>query len=198
VDGFGEDAVVIEHSEHVDPGVDDRTAWGAVYDTHAHRLNGIATLLVGRDDAHDLVADAVLRAVSSRAWSGVENQGAYLTRSLVHLADDRRTQADRRQRREAKVLHLSRQEPGSNSDQPRGSQPDVDRRIIVEAALGSLSSSQLAVVYFHYWEDWTLDQVASHLGLSGGTVRRHLDRAKRRLHIVLGSAHLEGNINANR
>lgn len=58
---------------------------------------------------------------------------------------------------------------------------DTDRSIIVRDGLDSLSPSQLSVVFLHYWDDLTLEQVASELGLSVGTVRSHLDRAKRRL-----------------
>jgi RNA polymerase sigma-70 factor (ECF subfamily) len=61
----------------------------------------------------------------------------------------------------------------------------VERVLVVRDALASLSAAQLAVVYLHYWEDLTLDSVAAQLGVGVGTVRSHLDRAKRRLKHVL-------------
>jgi RNA polymerase sigma factor (sigma-70 family) len=149
--------------------------WAAIYEENADRLIRLATLLVGHDNAHDLVADAVMRAVGSARWPEVESQGAYLTRVLVNLAHDRRSQTARRLQRE----NLSGRQHVAATAQ--GSETEIVRGLVVQAALASLSAGQLAVVQLHYWEDMTLDQVAEHLGLRAGTVRRHLDRAKRRL-----------------
>lgn len=149
--------------------------WQATYATHAVRLTRLAVLLVGEADAHDLVTDSVWRAVTSRHWSRVENPGAYLTRSLVNLAEDRRRQANRRRRERAAS-------PAGVIEQ---SDDDVERTVIVAAALAELSPSQLAVVFLHYWDDLTLDETAAELGLHPGTARTHLDRAKQRLRRLL-------------
>ena len=61
---------------------------------------------------------------------------------------------------------------------------DVERVLVVRAALSTLSASQLAVVFLHYWEDLTMEQTATQLGLGVGTARTHLARAKRRLRSV--------------
>lgn len=147
--------------------------WESTYRAHAQRLTRLAVLLVGEADAHDLVADAMWKAVTSRTWPTATERGAYLTRSLVNLAHDRRRQIERRQRRERAVA--TRAVPSTTTTN------DTDRSIIVRDGLDSLSPSQLSVVFLHYWDDLTLEQVASELGLSVGTVRSHLDRAKRRL-----------------
>ena len=151
----------------------DPNAWESTYRAHAQRLTRLAVLLVGETDAHDLVADAVWKAVTSRSWPTATERGAYLTRSLVNLAHDRRRQTERRQRRERAVA--ARTAPSVSTTN------DTDRSIMVREALDALSPSQLSVVFLHYWDDLTLEQVARELGLSVGTVRSHLDRAKRRL-----------------
>lgn len=151
--------------------------WAVVYEEYAQRLTRLAVLTVGPADAHDLVTDAVWRAVSSRGWAQVSSPGAYLTASLVNLAHDRRRQADRRRRREFSAM--SRMRPAADDT------ADVDRSLVVRAALGSLSAAQLAVVFLHYWEDLTLERVAQELGVRVGTARSHLDRAKRRLRPLL-------------
>ena len=145
--------------------------WAEVYRDHAGRLTRLAVLLVGRDDAHDLVTDAVWRAVSSRRWSQVEVQGAYLTRTLVNLAEDRRRSSQRRVRREDRFR-------SSSTD---STVTDLERALVARGALAKLSSAQLAVVYLRYWEDLTLEQVAGQLGVGVGTVRSNLHRAKNRL-----------------
>jgi RNA polymerase sigma factor (sigma-70 family) len=119
-----------------------------------------------------------MRAVGAPGWGDVEFKGAYLARTMVHLDEDRRRQADRRQRRELRVGVM----PRNASDD---SLVDVERAMVVRAALSTLSASQMAVVLLHYWEDLTLEQAAAQLGFGVGTARTHLARAKRRLHSVL-------------
>ena len=156
----------------------DRSDWATVYETHAVRLTRLAVVLVGPADCHDLVADAVMRAVGAPGWAAVEFKGAYLAQTVVHLAEDRRRQTDRRQRRELRVGVMGR-------NAAEDSIVDVERAIVVRAALSTLSNTQLAVVFLHYWEDLTLEQAAAQLGLGVGTARTHLARAKRRLRTVL-------------
>jgi RNA polymerase sigma factor (sigma-70 family) len=51
----------------------------------------------------------------------------------------------------------------------------------VQQAVERLSVRQWAVVYLTYWEDMTNQMAADHLGISAGSVRRHLARAKTHL-----------------
>jgi len=62
-----------------DPAPDD----DAVYRAHASELIAYATVLVGRDDARDVVTDAVLSAFASREWPTVRNRRAYLYRPYL-------------------------------------------------------------------------------------------------------------------
>jgi len=61
------------------------------------------------------------------------------------------------------------------------SEPDLD----VRRALERLSAQQRAVVYLVYWEDLAIPRVAHALGVSEGTVRKQLARAKATLAEVL-------------
>ena len=56
---------------------------------------------------------------------------------------------------------------------------DVD--VDVLAAVDRLSVRQRAVVVLTYWEDLAPGEVAARLGISDGSVRRHLNRARSRL-----------------
>lgn len=159
------------------------SGWAEIYEVHAQRLTHLAVLLAGAADAHDLVTDAVWKAIDSPRWRKVDSQSAYLTRVLLNLAHDRRRQADRRAGRERRAAA-----PLTGPD----ATADTDRSVVVRTALHSLSAAQLSVVYLHYWEDLTLDGVAAQLGIGVGTARSHLDRAKRRLRTVL--PHFEGEL----
>ncbi len=55
----------------------------------------------------------------------------------------------------------------------------------VQQAVERLSVRQRAVVYLTYWEDMTDQMAADHLGISAGSVRRHLARARDHLRKVL-------------
>lgn len=151
--------------------------WAAVYEQSSQRLTRLAVLLVGHAEAHDLVTDAVWRAVSSPHWPRVTSPSAYLTRSLVNLTHDRRRQADRRRRREISTAARA----GSVGEVG----VDVERSVVVRRALAALSPTQLAVVFLHYWDDLTLERAAAELGIGVGTARSHLDRAKRPLRPLL-------------
>jgi RNA polymerase sigma factor (sigma-70 family) len=133
----------------------------------------LATVLVGPHAAHDLVADTVLRCVAREGWPDVANPAGYLTRALVHAASTAERSEAARRRRELRVALWSRADA-----------PATDQRSGVDA-LAVLSPTQAAIVFLLYWEDVTIAEAARRLGVSQGTVRKQLDRAKRRLRKVL-------------
>ena len=55
----------------------------------------------------------------------------------------------------------------------------------VLAAVKGLSLRQRAVIVLTYWEQFTPDEIAEYLGISEGSVRRHLARARSKLRRVL-------------
>jgi RNA polymerase sigma factor (sigma-70 family) len=166
----------------VSPGAAIRSVLGAisvigetsaeVYQRYANELVHFATGLVGPDDAQDVVMEAMARAFSSARWPQVEERRAYLYRCVLNHARShhRSTLARRvRERRAAEPLQVA----------PPLPDPDV------LAAVGQLSMRQRAVVVLTYWEDRAVAEVASTLGISEGSVRRHLARARARLREAL-------------
>ncbi len=139
-----------------------------IYARHADELTRFATVMVGPDDAPDVVTTAVLRAFESRQWPSVANPRAYLYRAVMNTARNWRRSAARRRRREQLIAG-----PVLVTDpEPR---PDV------RAAIESLSPQQRAVVYLTYWDDLAPEEVAARLGISIGSVRKHLGRARTQL-----------------
>lgn len=152
----------------------DEPPWARVYRAEAPRLMRLATAIVGRADAYDLVADTVGRVARRTDLHAVDDLPAYLARAVVNGATDRMRSDRRRSDREARAGRLMVTSP-----------VDPTSALDVRRALDRLSPQQRAVAYLVYWEDMTIPDVARWLDVSEGTVRRQLARAKDRLREVL-------------
>ena len=110
--------------------------------------------------------------MASPAWLSVRDPRAYLFQAVLNEAKQMRRSAIRRAAREASAA--------------RGSPPhEPTVRADVVDAITRLSVRQRAVVVLTYWDDLAPDAVAARLGISEGSVRRHLARARARLREVL-------------
>jgi len=143
-----------------------------IYRKYADDLVRFATGVVGPFDAPDVVTDACLRAFGSKAWPTVTNHRAYLYRSVLNQARSHHRSTLRRRVREMRAAlpehtHLN--------------EADLD----VLAAVDRLSVQQRASVVLTYWEDLAPAHVAARLGVSEGSVKRHLARARSRLKELL-------------
>jgi RNA polymerase sigma factor (sigma-70 family) len=144
-----------------------------IYGKHADDLVRFATGLVGPADAPDVVADAVVRAFSSRSWASVTNPRAFLTRAVLNEARMHHRSTLRRRAREARAATTD------------VSYDDAMPRPEVLAHIAQLSLRQRAVVVLTYWDDLDQHAIAERLGISTGSVRRHLARAHAKLRRVL-------------
>jgi RNA polymerase sigma-70 factor (ECF subfamily) len=158
--------------------LEQRDGWDTVYVAHSLRLIRLATVLVGPDDAPDLVSEAVRRAVHQPGWASVRDQGAYLVTSLVNESRQLHRSRTRRQARERRAARLV---PHAHLAHGQPAPADLDVRV----ALDALSPQQRAVVFLTYWEDLAIPEVAHLLDVSQGSVRKQLDRAKAKLKRVL-------------
>jgi RNA polymerase sigma factor (sigma-70 family) len=148
---------------------------GEIYGKYADDLVRFATGLVGPTDAPDVVSDAVIRAISSRAWTRVRNHRAYLTQAVLNEARMHHRSALRRRAREASAAAEIRYDDTA----PR---PEVLQQV------ARLSLRQRSVVVLTYWDDLDQRAVAERLGISPGSVRRHLARAHAKLRRLLDDA----------
>jgi len=145
------------------------------YRRHSAELIRYATALVGPADAADVVTDAVLAAFAASSWRDVANRRAYLYRAVLHHASSFHRSTSRRHRREQTLASGS---PAHHHDPPPES-------IDAHRALAALSGQQRAVTYLTYWEDLAPDRIADLLGVSEGTVRKQLARARDHLRRIL-------------
>jgi len=140
-----------------------------VFRRHGVELTRFATSLVGPADAQDVVSDALVKAMWSDGWGDVENQRAYLYRTVVSQARMLQRSQNRRRNREQMVA------PVAVIEAP------LEGGIDVWEALGYLSASERAAVFLTYWEDLSEANTALRLGASERTVRRWLARARTKL-----------------
>ena len=143
-----------------------------IYRKHADDLIRFAPGLIGPFEASDVVTDACLTAFRSKTWPAVANHRAYLYRSVLNQARSHHRSMLRRRARETRAAMPEAHTPH---------EVDVD----VLAAVNKLSVQQRAAVVLTYWEDLSPMEVSARLGISEGTVKRHLARARARLKELL-------------
>lgn len=154
-------------------------AVGELFQREYPAMVGMASLLVGgRAAAEDVVQEAFVRVLAK--WPSVEDEraGAYLRTTVLNLARGRL----RRERvaLRPRALRLVGGDPGdtavANAEQDR-----------VVRALASLPQRQRECAVLRYYLDWSEAEIASALGVAGGSVKSHLSRARAALETALAS-----------
>jgi RNA polymerase sigma factor (sigma-70 family) len=143
-----------------------------LYRKHADDLTRFATALVGPSNAPDVVSEAVLSCLSSPKWREVTEKRSYLYRSLYNKAAEFHRASQRRRQREQLSARQELVEP-----------PEVRPEVL--AAVFRLSMKQRAMIVLTYWEDMDPASIARLMGISEGSVKRHLARGRSRLKEVL-------------
>jgi RNA polymerase sigma factor (sigma-70 family) len=154
------------------PAADERSdGWApedvALYEAQAPRLLALAAALAGPSNADDIVSAAVIRSFTTPCWAEVTNPSAYLTRAVINEVKTGHRTAMRRSAREDRYVR---------SDQ--AVHVDADPVPELLAALAALPIQQRAVTFLTYWGDLNVAGVAVELGISEGSVRKYLARAR--------------------
>lgn len=140
------------------------------------RLVAAVRLVAGSSAAaEDAVAEALARAWErSDRGEPIANLPAWVMRAALNLATSRwrrlRTEARARER----IAHASSEAPGS------------DDRLDIEQALEGLSRREREVTVLRYYLGFDVAETAGILGVSDGTVKTLLFRARRELAAALG------------
>lgn len=158
----------------------DRRGDDELYREVAPELIRFATALVGRSDGPDVLSGAVVKALATPGWSRVRDRKAYLYRSVFNEAQTWLRRAGRRPLLEARAHARSH---GSGREADRFDLPEL--RPEVRDAVVALSVRQRAVIVLTYWADLDPRTIADRLGISEGSVRRHLARARAHLRKAL-------------
>ncbi len=117
-----------------------------------------------RDVAADIAQESMLRAWQHWERIRQENPAAWVTTVALNLGRSRW----RRLKREARPV----QRTASGTDGPMVVDP------VLLGALRSLPLRQREALILHYWGDFSVAECASAMGVSPGSVKQHLRRAR--------------------
>jgi RNA polymerase sigma factor (sigma-70 family) len=152
----------------------DAASLDALVETYGTRLLRSATLLCGNEtDAQDLVQDTFVEAVrsvhrfrgGSRLYTWLHSILLNLTRH--HWRDNRRLVYDNA---------LAAQEVSAAEERPEAQDLDAASAALARA-LRQLSESHREVLILRYYEHMKIPEIATHLGLSPGTVKSRMHYA---------------------
>lgn len=145
---------------------------GGLYAQHKVDLVRFATVLVGPSDAPDAVSDAMVSLLEGDTLNLAEHPKALMYRAVLTKARSMQRSGFRRRARERKVAE-------------RVGKQDPEIRPEILLAVARLSTRQRACVFLTYWEDLSVSDVAQRLGISDGSVKKHLARARSQLREAL-------------
>jgi RNA polymerase sigma factor (sigma-70 family) len=145
-----------------------------IYRKYADDLTRFATGLVGPSNAADIVSEAVLSCLCSQTWPGVADKRSYLYRSVYNQAAEFHRASRRRRSREERTAARDLVDA-----------PDIRPEVL--AAVSRLSVRQRAVIVLTYWDDLDSASIAALMGISQGSVKRHLARARTHLREALNA-----------
>ena len=161
-------------SEHDEPVLDEAAIREFLADAFPRIVAAVALVAGSRAAAEDAVAEALARAWE-RADRGdrIISLPAWVTHVALNLSRSRL----RRIRAEARARERA------GADLPAASTED---RLDVRRALGDLPRRQREVVVLHYYLGLPVLEVAEVLGVSEGTVKSTLFRARHAMAVALG------------
>jgi RNA polymerase sigma-70 factor (ECF subfamily) len=160
-------------------------AFEDLYRGHAPRLFGLACRMVGRADAEDLLQEIFLPAHRKLAlYKGESSLGTWLFRLATNLC------LDHLRSRGARFAHVTEEldEAPEASPAQSGAVLGVVDRIDLERALASLPPGCRSVFVLHDVEGLEHREIGDLLGISDGTSKSQLHKARMRLRRLLTGA----------
>jgi RNA polymerase sigma-70 factor (ECF subfamily) len=143
-------------------------------------MTRLARRLAPNADPDDIVQDALTRAWLKRSQFD-RHRGTPTTWLLAIVADQARSSRRSRLRR-LRVVDDHAELPDQAA--PESAAPDVD----LERAITALAERQQLAVHLHYFVGLTVDETASVMSCSAGTVKSTLHDARSRLRTLLGES----------
>ena len=154
------------------PGLTRSEVVESMYRTHYWSLVGLVRLLVDdKTEAEDIVQEGLAKLYASfRRLNDEERALPYLRSIVLNHARDRL-----RRRRTVRASEHLLDAPDCATPPSQLSRPDRDR---VVAAIRTLPRRQMECVALRYYNDCSEREIAATLGISAGSVKKHLHRAQ--------------------
>ncbi len=149
----------------------DRRAFERLYRTHVPRIHGLARRMIGNDDATEATQDVFVRAWEKLgSFRGEAAFGTWLYRLAINLILTRRGRRAiqwSRHTNDEEVLHGVESKPST-------SELSMD----FETAIGHLPEGARQVFVMHDIEGYRHEEIAGFLGVTSGTTKAQLHRAR--------------------
>lgn len=161
----------------------DGNAYGVLVDRYQRKIYRVALAIV-RDEteADTITQDSFVQAFTNLAkFEGRSGFETWLTRIAINRSRDML-----RRRRFVSLFTLHNDDNGEHETmlEPVDERPDAERQLMstqlraaITRAERQLSAQQKVIFRLRHYENLSLEEIAEHLGLRGGTVRAHLFRA---------------------
>ncbi len=168
---------------HVDPS----SGYEALLQAHSGRLRRLCQLLLGDgQEAEEVVQEVFVKALEAERRHGPPaDWGPWLTRIAVNTCHDRRRAGwwtrFRHWSERIEAIPIADQRPT-----PEDAAISAETRRSIWLAFRALPARQREVFVLRHLEGWSGAEIAASLGLSPGSVKRHLFRAVHRLRASLG------------
>jgi RNA polymerase sigma-70 factor, ECF subfamily len=173
------DLALAERCRHGEPG-----AFEELYRRHAPRLFGLTCRLVGPNEAEDLLQEVFLAAHRKMPlYKGEASLGTWLFRLATNLCLD---YLRSKRARLTMLTDTMDEEPGAPKA-ASGAILGAVERLDLERAIAQLPGGARAVFVLHDVEGCEHRDVAHHLGITEGTSKSQLHKARMRLRALLAA-----------
>jgi len=159
--------------------------WDAHLSTLVERrypaLVAYARMLTGGDlpAAEDIVQDAIVKSFArTRGFADQHHAENYVRRAIMSAFIDTHRSRSRLMRAYSRSVER---------DAVQGPETAVGAATDVERALATLAPRERACAVLRFYDDLTVAQIATHLGIADGTVKRYLSDASAKLAAILGA-----------
>jgi RNA polymerase sigma-70 factor (ECF subfamily) len=149
----------------------DAEAFERLYRTHVARIHSLAGRMIGPEDAEDATQEVFIRAWEKLgSFRGEAGFGTWLHRLAINHLLSRRAARSRQRERE--------QEHPAAIEAAPGRRAETDLQMDFEAAIARLPDGAREVFVLHDIEGFKHREIAKQLGVTEGTTKAQLHRAR--------------------
>jgi RNA polymerase sigma-70 factor (ECF subfamily) len=160
----------VEATDAILAAAGDPRAFERLYRIHVARIHGLARRMAGPDDADELTQEIFVRAWEKlRTFRGESGFGTWLYRLAINLILSRR---------ESRAHWRRRHEEGADTDALPARAAGTEHRMDFESAIVTLPRGARQVLVLHDVEGYKHSEIAGMLGVTTGTSKAQLHRAR--------------------